>query len=72
MTRCGSITPFGSLVDPDVNWMMAMASESSVPPFEKGDLVAFAGDSITSDVRQKLSKKRRITEASGAMPHRKI
>ncbi|MEN9469138.1 MAG: hypothetical protein RL630_871 [Verrucomicrobiota bacterium] len=26
----------------------AMASESSVPPFEKGDLVAFAGDSITS------------------------
>ena len=26
----------------------AMASDSSVPPFEKGDLVAFAGDSITS------------------------
>ncbi len=26
----------------------AMASESSVPSFEKGDLVAFAGDSITS------------------------
>jgi lysophospholipase L1-like esterase len=26
----------------------AMASASSVPPFEKGDLVAFAGDSITS------------------------
>ena len=26
----------------------AMASDSSVPPFEKGDRVAFAGDSITS------------------------
>ena len=25
-----------------------MASDSSIPPFEKGDLVAFAGDSITS------------------------
>jgi hypothetical protein len=26
----------------------AMAADSSVPPFAKGDLVAFAGDSITS------------------------
>lgn len=26
----------------------AMAADSSVPPFQKGDLVAFAGDSITS------------------------
>ena len=29
MQRCGTITPFGSAVDPLVNWRMAGASGSS-------------------------------------------